>query len=118
MSEKTLQQPFILSRANLEKLIVKEWYHVVPDTTTTVCALTLANSFTVIGESSTISKETFDEEAGRKYAKEDAIAKMWQLEGYLLRTLLVLQEREDSFKNSIANRLTPMSVESPEEQES
>lgn len=70
---------------HIESLIEKEWYVVVPETTTTVCALTLKNGFTLIGESSCVDPSNFDKELGEKYARETAVHKIWPLEGYLLK---------------------------------
>ena len=54
----------------------------------TICVLTLRNGFFVAGESSSVSAENFDEEIGRKIARDNARNKIWALEGYLLRTRL------------------------------
>ena len=51
----------------------------------TFCVLTLDNGFTVTGESACASPENFDAEIGRKIARENAINKVWMLEGYLLK---------------------------------
>ena len=51
----------------------------------TFCVLRLKNGFTVTGESSCASTENFDAEIGRKIARENAINKVWMLEGYLLK---------------------------------
>lgn len=51
----------------------------------TFCVLTLQNGFTVTGESACASPENFDAEIGRKIARENAINKVWMLEGYLLK---------------------------------
>lgn len=40
------------------------------------------------GQSAAASPENFDEWIGRKYAREDAVRQIWQLEGYLLRQRL------------------------------
>ena len=50
----------------VDEVIVGEDYHVFPGTTLTVCVLTLANGFTVTGESACASPENFDTELGRK----------------------------------------------------
>lgn len=70
----------------IDDAIVGEQYHVFPGTTLTVCALTLANGFQVVGESACASPENFDAEIGRKIARNDARAKIWALEGYRLRS--------------------------------
>lgn len=72
----------------IDAQIVIEDYHVFPGTTLTVCALTLQNGFVVIGESAAASPENFNEEIGRKIARENARNKIWALEGYLLRNKL------------------------------
>lgn len=51
----------------------------------TFCVLVLRNGFTVTGESACASPENFDAEIGRKIARENARAKIWPLEGYLLK---------------------------------
>ena len=60
-------------------------YHVFDGTTLTVCCLTLRNGYTVTGESAAASPENFDEEIGKKIARQNAREKIWALEGYLLR---------------------------------
>ena len=72
----------------LEEVIVDEYYHVVPNTTLTICVLTLENGFTVNGESASASPENFDAELGRKLARVKAKEKIWALEGYLLKQKL------------------------------
>jgi hypothetical protein len=54
----------------------------------TVCVLTLRNGFLVTGESSCVSAENFDAELGKAIARENAVNKIWQLEGYVLRNKL------------------------------
>lgn len=54
----------------------------------TFCVLTLKNGFTVTGESACASPENFDQEIVRKIARENAVNKIWMLEGYLLKQKL------------------------------
>lgn len=54
----------------------------------TFCVLVLKNGFTVTGESACASPENFDAELGRKIARQNAINKIWPLEGYLLKERL------------------------------
>ncbi|WP_020163785.1 Gp49 family protein [Methyloversatilis discipulorum] len=54
----------------------------------TFCVLVLRNGFTVTGESACASPENFDAELGRKIARQNAVAKIWPLMGYELRTKL------------------------------
>ena len=77
-----------LTPAGIDAAIVSESYHIFEGTTTTVCCLILRNGFTVVGTSACASPENFDEELGRKIAREDARDKIWQLEGYLLKERL------------------------------
>lgn len=54
----------------------------------TFCVLTLDNGFTVTGESACASPENFDAGIGRQIARENAVNKIWMLEGYLLKQKL------------------------------
>jgi len=72
-------------------LVVKEQYHVFEGSTFTSCLLTLKNGFTVHGESACASPENFNAELGRKIARDNAVNKIWMLEGYLLRDKLNVQ---------------------------
>lgn len=77
-----------LSPQLIDSVIVGEAFHVFPGTTLTVCALTLRNGFLVTGESAAASPANFDEELGRRIARDSARAKIWAFEGYLLRQRL------------------------------
>ena len=57
----------------------------------TFCVLVLRNGFTVTGESACASPENFDPELGKKIARQNAVAKIWPLMGYELRTKLTNQ---------------------------
>lgn len=54
----------------------------------TFCVLVLGNGFTVTGESACASKENFDWEIGKKVARANAVAKIWPLMGYELKSNL------------------------------
>ena len=77
-----------LSPTDIDNVIVSESYYVFPNTTTTIALLTLKNGFSVTGESAAASPLNFDEEIGRKIARENARNKIWSLEGYLLKQRL------------------------------
>lgn len=64
----------------------------------TFCVLVLRNGFTVTGESACASPENFDAEIGRKLARENAVNKIWMLEGYLLKQRLH-DDRSDVWEN-------------------
>ena len=51
--------------------------------TTTVCAITLDNGFTVIGTSACVNPADFDAQKGKDLAYDAAFDKLWELEGYL-----------------------------------
>lgn len=58
----------------------------------TFCVLVLKNGFTVTGESACASPENFNAEIGRRIARENAVAKIWPLMGYELRSKLTGQQ--------------------------
>lgn len=60
-------------------------FYVFPDTTHTVCVLTLKNGFTVTGESACIVPENFDADRGREAALGKARDRVRMLEAYLMR---------------------------------
>lgn len=96
MNEAQLEQEIVdkgltaprLTPELIDSVIAKEQYYVFPDTTLTVCALTLLNGFQVVGEAACASPENFNVEIGRKIARSNAREKIWALEGYLLRQQL------------------------------
>ena len=77
-----------LTPDHIDSQIVSEAYYVFPGTTLTVAALMLRNGFQVVGESAAASPANFDEEIGRKIARDNARGKIWALEGYLLKSKL------------------------------
>ena len=84
IQDKCLTAPRV-TKDYIESLVVKEQYHVFEGSTFTSCLLTLKNGFTVHGESACASPENFDAELGEKIARDNAVNKIWMLEGYLLR---------------------------------
>lgn len=67
-------------------------YTVLPNGRTTICQLTLQNGFTVEGKSACVDIANFNKALGEKYAYEDAIRKIWELEGYLLAEMIYRDE--------------------------
>ena len=61
---------------------------VLPDSTVTVCRIVMQNGYSVIGTSACAHPDNFDENVGKRLAREDAVRKIWPLEGYLLRQRL------------------------------
>jgi len=95
-NEKGLNAPRVTQEL-VESRIVREQYYQFPDTTVTVCLLTLKNGFSVHGVSAAASPENFDEELGRKIARDRAESEIWKFEGYLLRerlSVVRLEHRE------------------------
>jgi hypothetical protein len=75
-----------LTIEHLESMIAREQFHVFEGTTMTVCCLTLENGFAVVGESACILPEDFNEAYGREIARLNALNKVWQLEGYRVKS--------------------------------
>ncbi len=73
-----------ITAEHVESVVVSENYHQFISTTVTICCLELKNGFNSVGQSACVDRAMFDAELGKKLAREDAISKIWQLEGYLL----------------------------------
>lgn len=58
----------------------------------TICFIILENGFKVEGVSACVDPAMYDENKGRLAAYENAFAKIWQLEGYMLKQHLHEQE--------------------------
>lgn len=62
----------------------------------TVCILTLRNGFTVVGiNEGPVSAANFDQELGRKLARQKAVDQIWPLMGYELRSKLAAGDKPD-----------------------
>lgn len=72
-----------LTLEKIRELIDTEEYHKMGKKTT-ICLLTLENGFEVVGYSSCVDPSNFDEIIGRQIAKDNAVNKVWELEGYKL----------------------------------
>lgn len=77
-----------LTPSDIKSKIKEVQYHIVPNTTTTICSLTLENGFVVNGESSCADPSAFNKEMGERIAYAFAVEKVWPLEGYLLKEKL------------------------------
>lgn len=69
----------------IETAIVKEEYLTLGIKTTT-CVLTLKNGFEVIGTSACVDPTSYDIDKGKPLARQRALDKVWELEGYLLQS--------------------------------
>lgn len=67
---------------------------IIPLRRLTLCVLQLKNGFLVTGDATCVSEENFDEALGRKLARQNALDKVWMLEGYLLKQKLYETTRE------------------------
>lgn len=76
----------------IKSRIVSTDYHVFPNTQLTICCIVLKNGYTEIGESACVSPENFNVSIGRNIAYENAVEKVWKLEGYLLKQALYVKE--------------------------
>lgn len=59
-------------------------YLVLPDSTVTLCNITMKSGFSVRGESACVDPRNFNLEIGKGLAYKQAFDKLWQLEGYLM----------------------------------
>jgi hypothetical protein len=84
MQEHIQNLPSAVSTSDIHAKIKKTAYHRLPDTTTTICQITLENGFIVLGQSACVDPTKYNQALGEKYAFEDAFNKIWPLEGYLL----------------------------------
>ena len=77
-----------VTRESIAAKIVDQEFTLLKDGRTTICSLTLENGFTVVGKSSCVDAANYDESIGDHFAYEDALDKIWELEGYLLKEKL------------------------------
>lgn len=78
-------QPFEkVTKDSIEAKILKIDYLVLPESTVTLCNITLKNGYSVRGESACVDPRNFNFEIGKGLAYKQAFDKLWPLEGYLL----------------------------------
>lgn len=66
---------------DIENMIEKE-ETVTLGVKTTAVVLTLKNGFEVVGTSACVNPAEYNAEIGTKFARERALSKVWELEGY------------------------------------
>ena len=77
--------PNKVTKEDLEHLVAQsKTTFTNPAGTLTHCVITLPCGYTVTGESACVDPTNYDKELGEKYALEQAVEKLWPLEGYLL----------------------------------
>lgn len=77
--------PNKLTMGEILDTVAKADYWRLGETTTTVCQLTLKNGYSVTGTSACIDPLEFNRTIGEKVAWDNALEKVWELEGYLLK---------------------------------
>ncbi|MFC2278557.1 MAG: Gp49 family protein [Cardiobacterium hominis] len=75
------------TKEHLENLIADISYHHLDGTTVTICALKMHSGFVVIGKSACLDPGEFSEVMGKKFAYDNAIEQLWELEGYHVKAL-------------------------------
>lgn len=98
--------PNSVTKEQLDNLIARsDVEYAVFGNKLTVAVVTLPNNFKVTGEESCVDANNFDKALGEKYALENAVKKLWELEGYLLAVDLYRAKRESA--NKYATELVP-----------
>jgi hypothetical protein len=83
-----MQEPLIPNRVTVSDMQAKvksSTYTRLPDSTTTVCQITLENGYTLVGTSACVDPASFNQAIGEKIAYDNAFEQLWSLEGYLLK---------------------------------
>lgn len=81
-----------LTMTDIEKVIKDEYYHCPPDSTITICMLTLKNGAKVVGVNyGAIDASRHNAKTGQIEARHAAVEQIWQLEGYLMHSKLTGQ---------------------------
>ena len=62
--------------------------------TTTVCVVKLPNGFTVMGYSACVDPANFDAKIGKEIALDMVKERLWELEGYALKSKLIATVKE------------------------
>lgn len=78
------EKPNSVSLESIEAKIAQERYLRVPNTTLTICILTMINGFHVVAHSACVDPANFDVQMGEQIARKKAVDQLWALEGYML----------------------------------
>ena len=90
--------PNKITKEDLEHLVAQSATTFTnPAGTLTHCVITLPCGYTVTGESACVDPANYDKELGEKYALEQAIEKLWPLEGYLLANDIYRAKQPESY---------------------
>lgn len=71
-----------VTEEQMEDKVLGEKYWEVEETRVTVCVIILKNGYSIVGSSACVNQDDYDVSLGRKYARRDAMDKLWSLEGY------------------------------------
>lgn len=77
-----------LTVEDIERLIANEQYIQPEGTTLTICVITTVSGFAFTAESACIDSATFDAQIGKDIARQEAINKLWQFEGYKVKAAI------------------------------
>ena len=73
---------------DIERLIANEQYIQPEGTTLTICVITTVSGFAFTAESACIDSANFDAQIGKDIARQEAINKLWQFEGYKVKAAI------------------------------
>lgn len=80
------------TRVSLEsmeaKVVGEEYMNPMSAPHMTICVITLANGFLLVGKTAPTDPANFDRDLGKQFAREDAMRQMWPMEAYLMRERL------------------------------
>lgn len=77
-------KPPSVTEADIAESIERCDYHLLPETTITVCVMRLRNGYNVIGYSACADPSKFNRDLGESIAYADARRQVWPLLGFLL----------------------------------
>ncbi|MFU2059813.1 Gp49 family protein [Avibacterium volantium] len=75
-----------LTKDYLDSLVANAQY--VHQDLLTICTVTVKNGFKLVGTSACADEQHYDAKIGEQVAYQNAFAKLWELEGYLLKQRL------------------------------
>lgn len=73
-----------VTKEYMESRIAKTEFHVIQNSTVTICSITLDNGYSVRGESACVNPDNFNKEIGERIAHDNAFKNLWPLFGFLL----------------------------------
>lgn len=73
-----------ITQVDVDNNIKDVWYTFPPGGRMTICVLTTQSGFQVVGKSSCVNIEEFDQSLGMKYSREVAEEVLWDFMSYQL----------------------------------